>query len=469
MSRFSDLLSDAVHDSGISISRLAAKCRLGRSAVSHAVAGDFLPTVDFVRSLCSVLPVTPEKQRLITETYMEEKLGAHYPAFKRITALISSLPSTHSDTNEVEQLIVDKTPVTKNDFSTADNRTDVTTMCMNVVLDEMLRDDPHIIITIPVSHEDLFTTLVQTINSVGGRIRIDHFGRLLSGSGFEANFDKIRTGLFFCTFSNIDYHSYYYYSNAGECEDFFPPYPYCVSSSRCSVFVNDSLTMGLMCPYQPLKRQMDEYFTLLMRKSKPFFTMIEPDDILYVHARNKGRFISSIGYMPCFSSMFSPDMMHSRLLDEYKTGKIELMHRHTDKAEAYHKYPSHNYFSADGLYEFARTGVLRGIPGEYLRTFPPGERIELLEELRSSNYDIIDSDSLSVSNIQITIPGERTVIICVSGSQSTFCCRIDEVFLADGFDSFIRSLGKVGYLLADDEKALVVDECIRIASQCVDI
>ncbi|MBR4223435.1 MAG: hypothetical protein IKR73_01345, partial [Oscillospiraceae bacterium] len=416
--------------------------------------------IEFVRTLCGVICIPLEQQRLINEAYMAEKLGDRYSTFKHIAVLMETLPMVHSEMKSQEQGIVGKTHMSLEHTSFTDSIVDVTTMCMDVVLEEMTADDPHIMLTVPVSHSGFFVTLLQAINFSGKHIRIDHYGRMLCEKGFEANFDKIRTGLMFCTLPEVEYRSYFYYSSAGESEDHFPPYPYCLRSSKHVVFMNDTLSMGIVTSDPSVVRQMDEYFLKLARSSKPFFDHIGSNDILSVCSFNHGRFIQSIGYVPCFSALLTVDLMRNALHSKYKNAG-ERFDGEVSSAEIRRR-PSHTYFSYEGLLSFARTGELYGMPEAYFRPFTPEERVTLLTRLRSSEFDIIDPECMRIGHIQVTIPTERSVLINISGT-TTFSCHIDETFLSDGFDTFIRSLGKVGYLLSEEEKLRKVDMCIKIA------
>ena len=91
--------------------------------------------------------------------------------------------------------------------------------------------------------------------------------------------------------------------------------------------------------------------------------------------------------------------------------------------------------------------------GFALRTFVGdviGDRA--LSEQIGGAYDIIDPQAFEIRNIQVVMLTERTVAVSITNSAGTYSCRIDDIFLISEMDVLIRSIGKMGMLLSDEEK-----------------
>ena len=449
---FSEQIAAAVHESGMTVSKLSQMSGLGRTAIQHIISGDFLPTNQFLDELCSVLHLPPDRMSRIKESYFREKLGdRHYYFCKRMIAMMEGFSQNMNHTASMGSIEISRVPLEGSMF--VNGMVDIITLCMNLVIEEMMKDDPHIMLTVPASQEQFFVMLQQTLNSVNSRIRIDHFVKLASEEGLEENFDKISMGMRLFMQPKTEYQPYYLYSQNGEKEDFFSPYPYCIRSQSYVLFMNDSLTSAVLTNNPSVHRQMDEYYCTMLRISKPLFTAMQPDDVLDICAGTTGSFISSIGYMPIFSQHFTRELMAAKLRPEYRRSDNSIKDPDRNSMVTHKKRRSYSIFTVAGLREFAETGMMTGVPGDYFMPLDPDERKMLLTKIMESGaYDIIDPQAFEIRNIQVVMLTERTVAVSITNSAGTYSCRIDDIFLISEMDVLIRSIGKMGMLLSDEEK-----------------
>ncbi|MBQ5311741.1 MAG: helix-turn-helix transcriptional regulator [Oscillospiraceae bacterium] len=276
---FAEKLEAAVKESGISVSKLSALSGLGRTAIQHVMSGDFLPTRAFLDKLLSCFPLPAEQHREITELYIMEKIGRkQYMSNIRIAQMLEDIPDFYRA--ELQAVNVSSTPISikgAGGIITENGLMNVLTLCSHLFVDEIMREDPYMVITVPFSCKEYFNSLIHTMNGINKPIRIDHFGRFFTTDDSYLNFEKLSCALKFSLRPEIDYNPYYYYSKStsgAQLNNLIIPYPYYIATRSYVILIGEDMNSAVMIHDDKIVSQVMEHTEELRNRSLPVYRMI---------------------------------------------------------------------------------------------------------------------------------------------------------------------------------------------------
>ena len=147
---------------------------------------------------------------------------------------------------------------------------------------------------------------------------------------------------------------------------------------------------------------------------------------------------------PCIYSLLDSQELFLRTFGDNTrpSSLLEMSRKLSEKRDSTFQ----DFFTADGIRDFARTGSLSGPYGCLPATFSPQERRRMLlhflkDPFSSGNYTMLRSGSLCLPRAYCEVFSDYTVFLCLLESQDTFISfHIKEVSIGQAFWDYLSSL-----------------------------
>lgn len=474
MSEFSDTCRDFINKSNTNIYQIAKSTGLDRTTLNKMVQGKRLPSRAFVEKFADVLTVNNEEREELLQLFKMEKIGKEiYFCRQEVENLIcnfQNLRHSFENTTYRRRMLIDRAG------PKAGEKGEVTRLLTEVdildavqyVVSAACEAEPE-----PVIYMDAFPgqhcAMQQMIQEEKYRNRkitccqfVNIYYRSGHQQGLQRNVKMLHTALSFAFAFRGNYEVRYFYKTMDEenpCE-IWPHY--LVTKSHVLLLSQDG-RQGVLLENDQISR---EYLLRMCEKRKNsrnlFVFAGTEEDVLnnyqtYVVGKNLTlSFDSSL----CTANLIDPDM----LLEGESTSLVQEYAAlcRTAYEESYFDKEYVRISSLGGLEEFAHTGRLPGVFGQFTEPFSPEKRAEALRrygrslEQRRNEYFLKEEISVPVCGLNFELYEPNRVFIYSAEEGLPFGCAYMEepgiyVVLKDYFDS-----------LLEDGRVYSIEESIRL-------
>lgn len=467
--KFTILLAKYINESGFSINRISQITGLGRTAIQHTISGKLMPARPFIDKLISILPITPAQREEFIELYLCEKLGARiYATRNRIAQMLSNLNISSVST---EFSIHTLCPCEKNDsITTINGIANINRHLLSIVSAEFKKSNGSIFCSIPFENHIFFEMITQLTNVADGKISFDHFVRLFKDSDtvYDENIYVLENALRMSLYDRMEYHPYYHYAYKNSLEDFLPAFPYCLVSSDTAALISADLTGAVISSQSDFTNAVKAHIAKIRSHSTLMINHYNIDSGFKIFLDSQRLVRMTIEYQPCLTLFLSPELIENKLIDipekEEILAKIMNTFFTQEGLELTESQSVVNYFTREGMEDFAESGIMSNIPGELLKPLTPEERIAILQAMKQlpERFLLLDSRKLRLSDhIHIISLNNRSILINCKINNKRIYSIITESGLCAALDDFMSGICEMGWVLSEDDFCSSVDACIE--------
>ncbi|HIR11116.1 MAG TPA: helix-turn-helix transcriptional regulator [Candidatus Fimenecus excrementavium] len=440
MSDFSNKCRAHIEHAGTNVYQLAKISGLDRTSLQRMVSGKRLPGKDFVKRLLPYLRLNIQQQEELLELYEAESLGKtvyynrlyikgilEHLSFRRYPGdLYTSCAPASFDTIQAvshflkEALLSEKEPAC---------------LCTNL----------------PATHISFFQALLYLRAKYQCSFALRHLFRMVrtpeASDNANANLEILNCVLgFSCTGCN--YSPSYFYTSDTLSESSTVLFPYFVLTEKKALLLSGDMqhhmTLDTPSCVATLQKEFDRQFNLAL----PFlFTQKTPEEAMNFYCTITASLNGSskvLESQPCIYSLLDSQELFLRTFGDNTrpSSLLEMSRKLSEKRDSTFQ----DFFTADGIRDFARTGSLSGPYGCLPVTFSPQERRRMLlhflkDPFSSGNYTMLRSGSLCLPRAYCEVFSDYTVFLCLLESQDTFISfHIKEVSIGQAFWDYLSSL-----------------------------
>lgn len=485
MSRFSEKLKLVLSESGTNVYQLSKNSGLERTTIQRTLSGERLPSISFVKKLCSFLRVSPLEEKEILELYNICKIGEKtYMSRRYIKELIERIATIHIRDGNVPdfQKEITVTEQIDEDICTISGQYSVNSLIRSVLEDETANSEAQIIdVSVPFDYGFLYDILYQLYLSNNGKIKIRNILRLsknphaLDNSNY--NLEILSNFLPFAFSAGNGYQPYYYYDNYTAANDVSLIMPFYIITSKRLITLSTDFKTAILYNNENIVDMYKSSFQRAVAQSRPMMTEhFGCDDILlsYIESNiNSGLVTHVIEPQPCFAWYYTDELINTHLRQELENRDVILQLLY----QFYGSYRNQSYrpmciFSIEGMQHFISTGIIADLPTQFALPLSAEERIWLLKKLRedivSGRYSVFAADSSKFIIPNSTIQLHSTtrldfVSVNNNGIISSSC--IEEKSIDEAFYDFFESLPESDLVYTKDETVKIIDSFIKQCSE----
>lgn len=474
MSEFSDTCRDFINKSNTNIYQIAKSTGLDRTTLNKMVQGKRLPSRAFVEKFAGALTINNAEREALMQLFKMEKSGKEiYFCRQEVENLIcnfQNLRLSFENTTYRRRVLVETSD------RNADEKNEVLRLLTEVdILDAM----QYMVITAceeepePLIYMDSFPgehcamqQMIQEEKHQNRKITCCQFVNIYYRSGhqqgLQRNVKMLHTALSFAFAFRGNYEVRYFYKTMEE-ENLCEIWPHYLITKRHVLLLSQDGTQGMLLENQQISREYLLRMCEKRKKSRNLFVFAgSEEDILdhyekYVVGKN---LIVSFDSSLCIANLiYQADLSEEEslpLVQKYAA----LCRRAYENSVFDEEYIRISSFG--GLEEFARTGRLPGVFGQFQEPLSTAKRAEVLRrylrsmEQRRNEYLLKEEISVPVCGLNFELYEPSRVFIYSAEEGLPFgCAYIEEpgiyVVLKDYFDSLI-----------EDEKVYSIEESIRL-------
>ena len=473
MSTFSEKCREYLLDEGSNVYQFSQTSGLDRTTLQRMVTGKRLPGADFVKSFSKFLRINVFQEKELFELYNIEKLGpAVYNNRKCILSILKSI-------KELDESCYAS--------SLSQMRRQYYYMNMDIMVENRITDilegyfssdlSVEIYTNLPPNCADFFYILKRLHLKYGKTLPVRHIFDLKSNPSASENVNinlEVLYSLFPMALSDYKhYYSYYYYSKASLKEKNMLIYPYYIVTDA-SVYLMSADLSSIMSQTDPsFVESYKRTFLSMLELSRPLLnTTRNPAELTALHA---GQYQSA--NIPCYllqAQPFLQAMLNSGKLldevipDEYKEKNVLLNFADEQRRQFFtQKGTCNNFFLAEGLEYFVKTGKLSGRAGAYPFFFTIRQRVDMLEHLlniNGTNYVpyMLKKSFLCSHNINLGLYSDLNIqLFLLTKDKKFYHTSLAESSIGDAFHDFFRSLAETDFVYTNNEMISIIKKNIQ--------
>lgn len=392
MNEFSRLLSSIVSKKSISISQMAAFCRIDRSSMYKIVHGSRKPSSEeLVSQIALYLKLSPEETAILMEKYRILQIGPEKYVHRK--AVYSFLKSCFDYAPAFSPLSL---PDDAGSDLSPDRQTRVLygeTNLMNafgmIIQEEMSRPDG--LLNIRMQPRKPFIDLIRTIVGDGtgeGSLRIRHVfaldGNDVMGDSVLHNLDLLSSLMPACK-SIPDYELYYYYTNLHNGLVAFYFLPYAVISGSCVLQFSVDLQFAVLHREPETIAFFNRIFDGIITGSIPLLSKVRDyrDLIYYTNQSRAGQSPVSFQMFPCLNYTLTEEILQryvDKVLDQRSFVIRAVLEQGRKDLDSIAGSPSVIITSEQGILRFMESGRLPEYPSDMYDPIRPADRLEILRK-----------------------------------------------------------------------------------------
>lgn len=459
-----------ISESGYTVYKISQITGLGRSAIQHTMSGKLLPAKEFVEKLCSALPITPYQRDELMELYLRDKIGEEaYHSRKEIIRIIESLSQYHLTDSPVGYYA--------ESMNTGSETTKAVTGIINVnnclremFLRGMASGGAKVTTTIPFENTLFYNMALHMLSSGQSPSVFEHYIRIYkndSGIHSNSNISTLESALKMSMNSGISYLPFYHYAYREAADDFLPALPYMLITEDSAAMLSADFNSAVISSDPKIRELLLRQISIIKSHSRLMIDIVGEKRMFDIFAENSPMYRASVEFQPCLTKFLNFDIISRHIIDfPYKDDILRNVSETFFSPEAAAKTAKQifkNFFTRDGLDNFADTGRMMNMPGELLSALDHDERIAILRGMRENigSYVMIDRNKINVPPfMQIIMLTNKNIIISCLTDNKKFCCILSEPGLCSAFEDFICSLDDSAVAFDDDILCKAIDECI---------
>lgn len=393
MSKFSELLSDYIHDKDIPVYALSRYCGLDRSSLYKILRGKRTPSSIFtVEQISEFIHLTPLEHEELLEAYQITLAGAdNYYRRKYVMHFLtnfaentSSIPMHYTITNFADNLP---------DIAALSGSSEIQHCLTSILLKEtgVQKGQIHLLV------QPDFTTVIHFLSHIrqsAATFSVTHILCMNSTSQItpsrkDYNLHCLQTilPLYSCDYP---YESFYYYDNILSQSNAYHLFPYMILTSSHAVLLSSDYQKGLVFKQPEMVTFFHNIFQeykasakpLLKKVCDPFAMLACTGSILSESAGSDYSFQMT----PCLSHLLPPSFLEKYLISDFidRDTLLPLFWKHQQSLKKrYEKSKSVFIFSEDGVRKFLDTGRFVEYPKETYRPFEKHDCIFLIQQMLS--------------------------------------------------------------------------------------
>lgn len=420
MSKFSDQLNRSVKLSGKSKNQIIDESRINRSSFFQFLNGKRMPTKEHLNAILATLQLTPGEEEHLRRLYEIAEIGENiYESRQGCAECLEDLALlTEQNRRPIHEFVGEAVHSVSRAPILGENR--VYQELCHLAQAEMLKPEPQIDLFLPRKPNEFIKYLKSFMqNNTNKKIRMRQVIQFsLNDEEKTKDILKFFNSLIFLMATSGDsYEAYYYYSNANMNDAVGVLYPYCVMTSGGAMLLSAHMDRALFSAREAILVACQEQFEEAVSRAKPFLeAAADLDEFL----STRGAQLSirpEAGYqyfsVPCLGN-YLPEKAINFYRTPALTPLIDLFQNRIrqDQGQSYV-----SFCMAEGILEFAQTGIFPEFPVELLPPIAPKARRLILEEMlyrpiENKPIYLLDSSKVKASNefIFMMVPKERVVI-----------------------------------------------------------
>ncbi len=465
--RFSVLLDYLIKNHTYNNKKLAQETGIDRTVIQKYISGARLPSsYDNIEIIADKLTLSKEERNMLYDAYKIEKVGYEkYEQLKLIKKIIENIsyPKKIDDYDFDISYQFDNI----NHFATTHQSL---LILVRYVIDQAKKGSDHNIYAYLPYNTDIIDLISDNLNS-SSPLYLNLLTNIITVE--KAQIDNIKKfenllPLIFLDNTQIRYQ----YENLSLIQETNFSYPYCISSSNCSLLINSNLSSGILIENEG-NNYILEQFKETYDKSMLFCQNINTakEIIKYYNSESKNiNYIRSFSYEPCIVPCLDIDLINKRYQGpkEYSKQIIDFLIQYKNQELQYIKNGSKFsfYFTKSGLQSFYDTGRVSEIPNQFYHPFSKNDVILLLSRTLNlaRNYDsyrfyLIDEAKFNIPNkFSLVLNDETEALITLGGDNNDtsvniailepilrreFCSLIELIDLEDSYYDFEYSFNYI--------------------------
>lgn len=402
MSEFSERCKHLLLESGSNVYQIAKHSSLDRTSIQRMITGKRLPSLQFVKTFCSYLRISPIEKTELLELYEIEKIGkTTYLNRWYIKNLIETL-----------SMAEDNTPIKENNFgpqnfphrhdlrnlvtfsdSTVLDHTESTILTI-LELELQNNKKPEILLNVPSTYTFLLQALQRIFRNSPSETCIKHLITLnknpLNSMYSSRNLEILSYILPITKILDGKYHPYYIYSSLTPSDEKLLIMPYYIVTSHHLLIISSDFKSVSIHTASPIVEKYRNEFQRIFDMSEPLvnYTTLPSEVVSHLNQAymTLGRPSHTFEFHPCFFYMNSGLQIPEFFLDRINEAPtFSSAFADTYKALANSNTETKNFFSEEGLKVFCDTGKCLGQYNNIKKGFSPTERKLMLNQYCHKN------------------------------------------------------------------------------------
>lgn len=487
MSEFSACLGHFIKEGKTDTALLAERTGVPRSVIASFLKGKNLPEQAVFRLLLRELPLTVEKERILSHCYYVSSVGEW--AYRRRSYMQQQL-STLAEMIPQDAARPDCNPIEPIDFHTLPKEGiqlyrgpfAVEGVLHQILSEEIGTQEHPMVCTNAILRQGMLQRILLWMYlSAGGKLELRHVLPLTKDTRTDLNNLKALFGVLpFCIAPGCAYHPWFYYSTAPLYADVSTPFSFYLYTNQRLLWLSDNLETAALVSSDDLLAAYKERFDQAVKLSRPLIhrapsakQMIDASANFYASAEPYQTY--SLELQPCLGPFLTKEMIE-RIVNLEEEGTEEL-------AYALYEYyqtmaPRMTKITSicweRGLDLFIDEGRLCTFPPAYARAFDKQDRLELLKRFHQGVMDgkillyfVNESRFPFVEGFSLHCQGERKAAFEVHDSATQLYASIifDEQSLCGAFYDFIQSMPEGEWVYSREESLAILERGIARCEQ----
>lgn len=419
MSAFSDLLTTAIKDSGLSIPYLAGQCGISPSLLAKMKSGQRLSDDEqIMNKLLRALRLSDRKYQELLEAYHIERIGSEQ--YHCYLACIQTI-NRFNDLDQIPSGYMSRSVSYDFKYRTTFHTRQDLKLVFSYLFDQCLIHHEPMRLIYPSADgflTDYIIALSHSVPSADQLFPITHIIRLYPSSASRSsylNIAPVSNALYTLAMSN-NYDPYYYYNDDATVQ----LYPYMVLTPSYALMLDESISNGILLNDPDMLTALQNTYSSQLKKCQPLTLKISDFNNYLSHMLHSlsilsadGREAYSLSSYPCLMTSIPPQMAARHLPPALLSnpGVQDYMRRRA----ALYNYQMINTFTLSGLEQFMENGIIEELPDGFHTPLSYPERLEILQiflrSVREGHMHIrlLKEEKLTISahfNITTYAPGE---------------------------------------------------------------
>lgn len=468
MSDFSEKCKELIQESNTNVYRISQISGLERTALQRTVNGTRMPSLEFVKALCTALSITKIEEEELLELYSVEKEGKEvHQIRKSIIKLIQSVQKNHSRSYDIEPKFYTKVSrqVETPGHYKLGAESELYFAVQEIIKAEILNKEKSTIYmnTSQIS-EFALDILLQLGQNTEKELSVYQFiDQVKMKQGVDAKNINTICGIvpFAFTFRK-EYFVYYSYVNRTSKDNHFSIWPCYIATPNYVLLFSDDLKSGVLYHDSEFA---EIYTEEILRIKENYKLLFAPDNVCKDSARvydsfmrkNLGKPCLVLESHPCVSAFFKnnwdimkltplvgqkmQDTLKNIMIDTYVSNKVT------------------SYFGMNEMEHFMETGKLPAAYKQVIEPIEKGQRRQvmsaLIQSIETGSYNgfLVRGEKLPISNglnIEAFKDGGMA-IISMSEDFPFGILYIEEKGTVQAFYEFLEHISKTEFVYSREE------------------
>lgn len=472
MSDFSERCRQYIEDTGITIYQLSKISGLDRTSLQRMATGKRLPGPEFVSQFCLYLRINPQQREELMELYEEERIGKPtYYNRKYIQNILHHLTAPDFSAHSYSPIISPDHEIHLS-FCIEEE--------LRAFLEQALlesREAPSLLTNLPPYCLAFFRIILHLWEKFDRVFDLKHLFCLCQNPGKSENINS-NLELLECTLAfaltRYPYQPFFYYTKEAHIDTSALLYPYYLVTDKRVLLLSGSLQCSILLEDANVVAKYHTEAANQFHSAAPFlFMRRRPEEILDFYGRltlSKQASSRVLEPQPCiFSVLYDTNILSGETGDFDFVNLQALMEKFKSRFDKSlpTPYTFQNYFTADGLERFCRTGRFSGPYACLPVNFPPEVRRKMLEyflhaNLETGSYTMLKSRPLLTDQAYYEAFSDYSVFLCFLDKDNEFMgFYLSESYIGQAFYDYFSSLKESDLAYTHEETKQIVKKHIQ--------